>query len=322
MTYKKKLIVLFSIIGSLLLIYIFGSIFSPERITRRNAAYCWLEAKTAESARKIVINGNDDTVTLVKKNNTWFVLENDIQYPAKQMRLDDLLAALSSRGTYAIRSNNASTHEGFGLGNDNASRISIFDNKNIQLLDLLVGYPDIIGQNTYMRKYNSNEVRSGESKISTYVSGGSKSWYNFRFIPDIDNNKLNSANVQRLTVYPPATESSDEAQIFSRKGKSWIFNKSDSINKDNIDSYVQSVLFAEGDGFTDEVKPNDSMFDYRRIRIELGNGVVKDIYISDVIEENRHYAVVSGTELVYTMSGWMADRLFRDDEYFIKDAAD
>ena len=321
MTYRKKFIILSSLIGCLLLVYILGTIFSPERMLMRNAAYCWLESKAAENARKIVLKNNDETITLVKKSNAWFVLENDILYPAKQMRVEDLFSALTSRGTYAIRTNSASSHAGFGLNEENAARITVFDNLNMPLLDLLIGLPDIIGQNVFLRKFNSNEVRSGDRKILTYTSGTNAAWYNYRFIPEIDDTKLNSANVQRLTVFPPALDGiSTEPQIFSKKGRGWTFNKTDDarLDKSSVDAYIQSLLFAEGNGFSEEIESTDPILDYRKIKIEFGTGLIKEIKISNVTED-KYYAA-TGTDFVYTLSSWMAERLFHDDEYFIKSA--
>ena len=324
MKYRKKLNILLTIIGILSAAYICGLIFSPERMLSRVSLFSWLDPKLADSAEKISISSfSEDTINLIRKNNSWFVLNDEKEYPARQLRVDDFIGILTRRASYPLRSSSASNHERLGLDNSNASRIIVSGPYGQVLLDLLIGYGDMTGQNVYLRKQGNNEVRSGEDKITVYLSGGLESWYNLRLIPETEDNILDIDKVQRLSAYLPSDASDNFADplIFTRKSRQWTFNRIEDteLDMDKVDVYVRGILYAEGDGFSSEIDPGDSIFNNSRFILELGNGVVKTIYLSAADEENRRYAVVSGTDSVYTMAGWMADRFFNTADYFRKE---
>jgi hypothetical protein len=318
MKYRKKLIVLSSIIAFLALAYIFGLIFSPDRVSTRSAMYTWLAPQQAERAGKITLWNTEESVDLLRKNGAWFIVKDDSEYPAKQLRVADLLSILSRRGSFPVRTSSASAYERLGLDEASASRITVSGANGDTLLDLLAGYGDAAGKNIYLRKYDSSEARSGEDKISAYLYGGLKSWYNLRLVPENENNQLDIDKVQRMTVY---ADGSTEPQIFTRKARQWTYNKIDEaqLDMEKVDSYIRGGLFAEGDDFIADISSGDPMFDDSRIIIELGNGIVKTMYLSAAMDEDRRYATVSGSKLVYSLAGWMANRLFFPDDYFRKD---
>ncbi|MDR0301388.1 MAG: hypothetical protein LBI04_03640, partial [Treponema sp.] len=86
MEYKKRLIYILSLIGVLALVLLVSLIFDPEYAGTRSASYVWLDSRLAGRTAKIEISTADDIVELVKKNGQWFVLRNDVEYPARQLR--------------------------------------------------------------------------------------------------------------------------------------------------------------------------------------------------------------------------------------------
>ena len=314
-----------TIAGVLFVAYVCGLIFTPERLNSRGASFSWLEPRLASSAEKITINNAsiDETITLVNKNNTWFVQRGANEFPAKQLRVSDFLDVLSRRASYPVRSGSASSHERLGLAESSASRITVLGPHGQVLLDLLAGYGDMMGQNIYLRKFGSNEVRSGEDRITAYLSSGILSWFNLRLIPETEDNKLDIDRVQRLTVHPPVSDDSLDSSplIFTRKGKQWTSNKIDDadLDMDKVNSYIRGILYIEGSDFTNDISLSSDIFNASRIIIELGTGGAKTIYASSADAAGLCYATVSGAHFVYSMAGWMADRLFFPTSHFIKD---
>jgi hypothetical protein len=322
MKYKKKLIVLTSIIIFLAMAYILGLIFSPDRMNTRSTMYTWLEPTAAESAEKITLWNNGESVDLIRKNGAWLVSTDNKEYPAKQMRVADLLGILSRRGSFPVRAGSTSAYERLGLDESAASRITVSGTKGQTLLDLIVGHGDATGQNIFLRKHDSNEIRSGEDKISVYLYGGQKSWYNLKLVPENENNQLDIDKVQRVTIYASGDSDGSAPQIFTRKARRWTYNKTPDgeLDMDKVDRYIRGVLYAEGDDFNTELSSVDPLFGNSRIIIEYDNGIVKTIYISAAIDdEERHYAIVSGSDLVYSLAEWMANRLFFTADYFRKE---
>jgi hypothetical protein len=306
MEYKKRLVYILSLIGALAVIYLASFIFDPEIMGTRNASYVWLDSRLAGRTARIVIGNEGDTVEIVKKNNKWFVLHDGTEYPARQLRVEDFIGILTAHKAWPIRSTNASSHEKLGIGTNASARITLYG-ENSTLADLLLGSEDITGREIYIRKYGQNEVRSGENLFASYLAGSVTGWYNLKLIPESEDGKVAVDSVQRLSVYGPQA-----TQVFSRKNRMWTVSGIDIADPDQtiIDGYVREVLNLEGDDF---VSMSDAPGYYENsLVLELGNGGVKTIRVSNADESGRRVALVEGFDYGYSIAPWAAQRLFRN----------
>ena len=324
MSYRKKLVFLLSLISALALVYALSLVFDPERTGTRSAAYTWLDPKLAGGIIRIRISESGDTRELVKKNSQWFILHNGRDYPARALRVEDFIGILTKRAAYPLRSSSPSSHQRLGLTEDTAAAITVYGTNTpargqaeLPLLDLLAGYEDNTGREIYLRRRGQNEVRSGDSSIISYIAGSHNFWYNLRLIPESENGGLDADDVQRLTVYG---SEDTQPQVFSRWNREWSLSGLTIANPDiiKIDAYVRSILNTEGDDFDDSIDSEDSLFNYSRIVLELGDGSVRTIRLSQPDETGRCFAAVDGCEYVYSLSGWAAQRLFKTAADFEK----
>jgi hypothetical protein len=309
MTYKNRLIFLGTVIAALLIAYIAGIIFNSD-IGAKSSSYVWLDSKSAEKIIKITIKDEDNEFELRKKNSQWFVLHNNLEFPAKQLRVEDFLKILTTRSAWPVRSTSASTHERFGL-EQSASRITIYG--ETVLLDFLAGYEDVLKNEIYLRRAGQNEVRSGDNSIKSYISSPAASWYNLRLIPQTENGSIDTGSVQRMSVYTP-----QETQVFSRRNRKWEITGISVENPDQnaIDVYIRQILTIEGDNFEDSVYSDDPVFDKTSMVLELGSGQIVTIRFSDADEAGRRFAHVSGADYVYMIPTWSAGRLFKNSSDF------
>ncbi|MDR0456417.1 MAG: DUF4340 domain-containing protein [Treponema sp.] len=327
MVYKKKLTVLSGIIAALALIYMVTVIFDPERRGARSAAYSWLEPAGAARISGITIANGEETVSLARNGGKWFVSHDGKDYPAKDLRVEDFIAALAKRAPYPLRSSSASSHERLSLTEEQSTRITVAAGAGLPLLSLLMGQSDLTGQNVYLRKQGENEVRSGEDIFSVYTQSAPAAWYNLRLFPESENGKLDVVHVQRLTVYPPPfTDNGEEVplRIFTRKGREWTFNfELARPDMAKVDNYIRDILNTSGDDFVSSVAPSDSLFNNSRIVLELGNGSINTVRLGPPDEDGKCFAAVSGSDWgVYSISAWASRRLFPDTESFEVDGAD
>jgi hypothetical protein len=321
MTYNKRLAVLASIIAVLALVYVLSIVFESERTGSRSAAYTWLDPKLVDRIDRISIGASGDSTELVRKNNEWFVSYNGNDYPAKQLRVEDLVSLLVKRAPYPVRSSNDSSHQRLGLTEDAASRITVSGGvAGLPFLDLLVGQGDNTGREVYLRRQGQNEVRSGEDSFTAYVASPRASWYNLRLFPESGDGSMDLDAVQRLTVYAGTENAAAEPQVFTRNGREWTLSGINikEADMDKVDSYIRGILATEGDDFSDDINPDDTMFHDSRVTLELGNGSVRTLRLSPPDESNRRFALVSGSPHVYSLAGWAAERLFKDAAYFEK----
>jgi hypothetical protein len=309
MTYKNRLIFLGTLIAALIIAYIASIIFTSD-IGAKSSSYVWLDSKSVDKIIRIVIKDEENEFELKKKNNQWFVSHNSLEFPARQLRVEDFLKILTTRSAWHLRSTSASTHERFGLEHS-VSRVTIYG--ETVLLDFLAGYEDVFKNEIYLRKAGQNEVRSGDNTIKSYISSPVTSWYNLRLIPETENGSIDISGVQRLSVYTP-----QETQIFSRRGKKWEISgiSVGNPNQNVIDTYISQILTIEGDNFEDSIYSDDPMFDKTSMALELGNGRIITIRFSDADESGRRFAHVNGSEYIYLIPTWSAGRLFRNASGF------
>jgi len=311
MTYKKNLIIHLSIIAALALIYTASLVLDPERTAARSGVYVWMDSRLVSGVNRIVLSSQGENRELVKRNNKWFVLYNENEYPARQARIEDFLMLFTRRIQNPVRYSNAASHARLGLDVETASRITVYAD-NSTLLDLLVGDQDNTGDEMYIRRAGQNEVRSGEYLIGVYLRGEAGSWYDVKLFPESEDGRLTVDDVQRLLVY---TEG--EPLIFSRSNWVWsISGVNTQTNQSLIESYIYAILIAEGDDFS-EVSADDPELNHSRIILELGNGSVRTIRLSEADETGRRLAHVSGSHYVYSLPAWSAQRLFRDVSEFV-----
>jgi len=315
MTYKNRLIFLLSLIAVLALAYIANIIFTSNIIGSGSSFYTWLDSKAAPKISKItIISGSaaEQSVSgqdyeLVRKNNRWFVSHEGNEYPARHVRIDDLLSALAKRTEYPVRTSSVSAHERFGVG-DNASK-AVFHGDFSVILEIILGNDDVLKNETYYRKLGQNDVRSGANTIKSYLTGSANTWYNLRLFSE--NESLES--VQRVSVF-----FGNQTQIFSRRNRGWEISGIEAANPSaaNIEAYIRSILNLEGDYFADYNLQDDPMFKNDRIVIEFGNARVATIRLSEADETGRIHAYAAGSEFVYSIPSWAAGRIFKDASDF------
>jgi len=311
MTYKKRLYILIGVTAALALLYTGGLVFNSDFAAKRSF-FVWLDSNTAGKTTKIVINNPYmGECEISKQNNMWFVLYEDKVYPARQLRVQDFLDALSLRAEWQVRSSSASSHERFGF-DEHAARVTIYADNSV-ILDLLIGGDDILRNETYFLRFGQNEVRSGSSAIKSYINNHPSNWYNLRLITGPDGEPIDINSVQRVSVQLP-----DESQVFTRRNRSWAISGIEIANPDitAVENYIRGILNTEGDGFSDSVSWEDTRLDYSRITLELGYGRVITIRLTPGDESGRIFAHVSGNDYIYSIPSWAAQRLYQPAESF------
>jgi hypothetical protein len=310
MTYKIKVKVLSGVIGALALILIFSFVFDPERVNSRSSMYSWLDVRQKDAIDRITLNNGNEVITLVFRNGSWYVSNDGKEYPAKQLRVEDFITALTKSAPYPVRSENSSSHERLSL-TEGSPRVTVTGGAGLPLLDFFIGNRDTSGNGVYMRKQGQNEIRTGEDIFTSFLGSDTNSWYNLRLFPETESGRLSLSSVQRLTVYPPAGEDGkSQPYIFSRRGRAWTSAEITAPDSGKVDSYIQEILNTSGNDFIDK-NPNDPDLDDCRIILALGDGTLKTLQLGP--EENGiRYAVVSGSTMVYGVPSWAANRLFPD----------
>jgi hypothetical protein len=332
MVYKQKLTVLGVITCLLALVFTGTLIFSPERVSRRDNQYTWLDPKWKDQVDRIEIRGGEGETVFVRRNGLWAALYSGREYPVREDRIADLLSDITARGEYPVRGRSSSSHAKFGLSDAASSRIILRAGPAaLPLLELLVGDNDLTGNEVYYRKGGEDEVRSGSNTIAGYFNYSRTSFYDLGLFSDAEG--YSPEDVYRLTVIAPSsgegvTPPLPEPLVITGNGGDWTVDgiAGEELDLTRVKAYIRMVLNSGGDDFEPGLNAEAPVFNEGRILVEFGDGTSKTLRLGVVLpnpgsEESgqRRAAVSSDRPYVYVLSPWTMTRLFRDAGYFRKD---
>jgi hypothetical protein len=289
MKFKTEAITLGCVAAALAIVFAATLIWSPDRVSARQAAYSWSNAGTLAKALKIDVNdGNGTSAELTRQtpDSQWMVNTKDasgaaLQYPALKSKVDDLFTVLEKKAAFPIRSTKADNMKNLGLdpAAGKGKTIKIYGSNDASLLNLVIGNatPDQSGD-VYLALAGSNTARSGDANFDTYLVGA-KDWYDLRCFPDYQNNGLGKDKVQSVkitlgqaavdiaksnaanntTTATAGTKTPAEPQppltytLTREKSGVWSIDTSlpagMSLDNDKADQLVQNVLDASGTDF-------------------------------------------------------------------------
>ena len=299
-TYKRKLRFLLVLTGLLLLVYIVTFVVSNNSVDK----YTWLDSRYAALADRIEIWGAAGVLNLARKNNIWAITLYGAELPVKQIRVEELFAALSRGGNFPVRSASAGLPERYGLGED-SFRIIVRGGAGLPLLDLHIGYIDMTGGEIYLRKAGKNEVRSGADSFSVFTDSNIDYWLDLRLFPD-----LTPVMIQKIhfsSVISSVNNENIVIQTFSRSRNGWVNENNGSVFLEG-ESFLRSILDSQAEGFIDaEYFPVE-----KSIIFELGDGSIKTMFLGYPGIDNARPVKISGSPLTYSLAQWTVKRLFPD----------
>ena len=303
MNFKKKVTILSALVAVLAIVYILILFLESDR--RRDPSFAWLEASNFAMADTIEIYGKNDLNVLRRINDTWFLYEDGIDYPARQSRVEDLIASLNRKEVYPIRAVSAEARERLGLVDGSASRIRIHGGAGLPLLDLLIGIPDTMGRQVFLKSADRNEIYSGEDRFTFFTEGTSVFWMDRRFFAS-----ASIADVQQIEVSLPLG-----AYNLRRSGGGWIMQgTSDEIDVSRVDSWLRGILEGEAEylttGSPDTIEST--------ITLRMGDGQNKVILAGPDNEISIRQVLVSDSSFTYLLSEATYNRLFRESSYFLR----
>jgi hypothetical protein len=182
MTFRRKTIVLGSIAAALLISYILGGVFSPERRQSSAAERRLFPGFAADRAAKIELSGQESKVTLVK-SGAWTISIDGVPYPAADSKIAILLQelALLRAGKFVTR--NEQTASTFGFGQPDEVRLSVYGSGGELLCGLSSGKTGASGRGKYIRAGTSPEIFETAESLSPYLSADNRFWQNLKVLP-------------------------------------------------------------------------------------------------------------------------------------------
>jgi len=182
MTFRRKTIVLGSVAAALLISYILGGIFSPERRRSSAAERRLFPGFAADRAVKIELSGQESQVSLVK-TGAWTISIDGIPYPAADSKIAILLQELALLRAGKLVTRNEQTASTFGFGQADEVRLAVYGSGGELLCGLSSGKTGAAGRGKYIRAGTSPEIFETAESMAPYLSADNRFWQNLKVIP-------------------------------------------------------------------------------------------------------------------------------------------
>jgi hypothetical protein len=314
LTYKKKVLLLSSLVAVLASIYILSFVLDSE--SRGGATFAWLDPSLFVMADGVEISGPEGRTALKRRNGAWFVSGGSGEFPAKQERVDDLFDLLGRKANYPVRASSSEGIERLALTEDSASRITVRGGAGLPLLDLLIGNADALGREVYLRRAPWNQIYSAEDSFSYFINLKANSWYDLRLFPVAAElaGRPSPAELSVDSVQQVEVSFTDEAYVLRRSGRGWIIvgTENAALDANRVEAFLKRLLEAEADSFTANAPETIE----GRITVQFGNGSIRSLEAGPLTEGDNHNAMVSGSSYFYVLSERMYNNLFRASSYY------
>jgi hypothetical protein len=182
MIFRKKAIILASIAGSLLLLYVCGEIFSPSRRMASTSGARFFPGFSAEKAAAIEISGKDSKVSLLK-SGAWAVSVGGGRYPAAESKIASLLQEIASLQIGTLVTRNAQSASELGFGTAEEVSLVVRGAGGEALCELASGKSGPAGRGRYIRAGKSADVYLTGDSLSSYLTAETRYWENLKVFP-------------------------------------------------------------------------------------------------------------------------------------------
>jgi hypothetical protein len=298
-------------------VYILSFVIEPGK--KRNAAFAWFNSEHLFMVDGLEISGSQGSIVLKRKGINWYSAGQTGELPVKQDMVRDLFVLLSKKEPYSLRASSAEGIEKLKLTEDSASRIIVRGGAGLPLLDLLIGIPDALGREVFLRRAGWNQIYSALDRYSYFTEARPSSWYNLRLFQQpaevgLSSNSgegglLTMDKVQQVDITLPDSETF----ILRRSGNGWIMPGNEaSLDYIRVESWLRLTLEAEADDFGEAPGLAEGT-----IILRFGDGSVRTLQAGPKGEEGKRNASISGQNYFYILSERTFNYLFREKSYFI-----
>ena len=303
-TYKIKVAVLSALVAVLAIIYIL--ILVLDRDYRRSDVFAWLDTSLALMADRIEITGSEGRIALNRRNNVWVFDAGNMELPVRQNRVEDLFTLLSRRAVYPVRAASREAAESLLLTEETAFRILVRGGVGLPLLDLMIGAGDVLGREVFLRMADRNQIHSGDGDFISFTNTSPSAWYDLGLFRPFTIDMVQQADIV----------AGGDTFSLRRSGTGWTIPGDGAyIEPFRVEAWLRSLTEAQGEDF---------VFDFPdiiegSITLYFGDGSTRFLEAGDVNEHGHRNIMVSDSSLVYSLSDWAYNRIFRERTHFLRD---
>lgn len=322
MNFKRKLITLSIILSVLVVGYVLGIVFSPERVEKRRANVPLLTGIEKDKVWKIKVKSKDGELVIAKNSNGWSLSINNEAFPADKGKIERFIDALKKVKKSKIITNNPDNWKNFNVTKDTAKRFILYDKKNKEISDLYIGKEGLGGKGFYVRSATSNEViQTDSSSISYYLNTKDDFWSYLKVFPE----NIKKADIIKITIKKDTVfDKTDKVKQISytlfkgdsKKEPVWKVEGNNVFKADDekIGVLIDDLLSMEGNNFEAAIKEGEAgLADSKTmVSFTLQNGEKYSLIVGNKKKSAEQFYGKRGKgKYIYAISVWQLKRVFK-----------
>lgn len=302
MRYEKKVITLASVLAALLVVWVLGILFSPERVAARSEAARLVAGKAAEVASISLKGSGGSTIELAKSGSLWSLVDGDARFPAQGQRVSSFLQDLGAISRLRVVARSKDSWPGFKLDEVQAKRALLKDASGKVLADVYIGGYGPTGSEIFLRRAGSDTSYSADSGIASYLDYGRSTWLDLKVIGALKEDEVQSFSVKCSILLDGKGKGATTLDYtLSREAKGWKSGAAQ-IDADAAASLLRSIVELQGEDYVASPPPGAFATIGARVDLELGTGKSTALEVGEAAGNDRFYARLAGGNLVFTVS--------------------
>ncbi len=311
MTFRQKAVILASVAGALLVIFVLGELFSPQRLSRARSAALVFPGFSKAGASRIELSSGKDKVVLVRTKG-WSLDIGGIAYPASERNVGYLLDGIAGleRGTLVTR--DAAKAADLGVTGPDAVRLLITGAKGETLCDLTAGRTGATGRGRYLRTSGASEIYESGESVSPYLTAERRFWSDLKVLPS----GLRADAVVRVSVKSrlSLSQGKDRRDLDytlvlgqDKSGRqAWSFAGGGQVPEDKARQVVNALLSLEGNDFDTAAGAPARVAEHPAATVTISFSDSKDLvlYVGPGVEGSQYPCALAGGSYSYLVAEW------------------
>ena len=295
MKLKNNLVLLIILIVFAVLVVLFEKPFQDRsRKAREEAGPLFPELQIDKVEKLQVKNNADTTVTLINRDNEWFVVGEE-EYPADPTLVKEALEKIQRIQRINLASKKKDKHTLFEVADGMATEVVLFGPKEKEIAHLYIGKsgPDLFS--TYLRKADSDEVFLHEEHLKGQFDREINNWRDKKIF-DFD---AGGATALRIVK-------EEETILLSKDTEgNWQLEEpvSSLAEKTEVENVLRAFSSLSAADFAGNEEINESGIDEPtcRISVELKDGQKKTLLVGNAKGEHQYYAKNEEKKYLYLL---------------------
>ncbi len=248
MNYRKKITILSSTLGILIIVYFLLLLLSPR--SPRQIDEKLIGNLSVEDVVRIELDlDGDSLISLSGTEENWTIAIGDDFFPARYDRISSFLENIAALQIERRVTDNVDVAENFDLDSDSAKKITLYNADNSSLFSLLTGKSAPTNNRRYAQLDEASDILLVSDEIGFYLQQSENYWSALGIYPDsLDGEQVVSISIDANNLILADAENPLSIQYsINREVDAWTAGEEylDALSTDDADSDATRSLDTE-----------------------------------------------------------------------------